>query len=57
MWILVLLAVNIHDPQDQPGKVEIQFPDQQSCQQALSTIKWQLKFKSFKVVGECKKQS
>jgi hypothetical protein len=57
MWILVLLAVNIHDLQDQPGKVEIQFPDQQTCQQALATIKWQLKFKSFKVVGECKKQS
>ena len=57
MWILLLLAVNINNPQDQPGKVEIQFPDQQSCQQALETIKWQLKFKSFKVVGECKKQS
>ena len=57
MWMLVLLAVNIHDPQDQPGKIEMQFPDQHTCQQALSTIKWQLKFKNFKVVGECKKQS
>jgi len=57
MWMLVLLAVNINDPQDQPGRVEMQFPDQPTCQAALSTIKWQLKFKSFKVVGECKKQS
>ena len=55
--MLILLAVNIHDPQDQPGRVEMLFSDQQSCQQALSTIKWQLKFKNFKVVGECKKQS
>jgi hypothetical protein len=54
---MILIAVHINDPQDQPGKIEMMFPDQQSCQQALSTIKWQLKFKSFKVVAECKKQN
>jgi 3-dehydroquinate dehydratase len=27
------------------------------CEQALSTVKWQLKFKNFKVLSECKKQS
>lgn len=57
MWLLILIAIHINDPTDQPGRVEIQFPDQKSCQQALSTMKWQLKFKSFKVVGECQKQS
>ena len=57
MWILILIAVHMNDPLDQPGRVELEFPDQQTCQQALASMKWQLKFKSFKVVGECKKQS
>ena len=56
MWLLILIAVNVNDPTDQPGKVEIYFQDQKSCQHALETIKWNLKFKSFKVVGECKKK-
>ena len=55
--MLVLLAVNINDPQDQPGRVELMFHDQKTCEQVLNTMTWQLKFKSFKVVGECKKQS
>ena len=57
MWLMILIAVHVNDPQDQPGKVELVFPDQQTCQQVLNTITWQLKFKNFKVVGECKKQS
>ena len=56
MWLLIILAVHVNDPTDIPGRAEIQFPDQKSCQQALATIKWQLKFKSFKVVGECQRQ-
>ena len=51
MWLMILIAVHINDPQDQPGKVEMQFPDQQTCQQALNTIKWQLKFKNFNWKG------
>jgi hypothetical protein len=57
MWLLILIAVQINDPSDQPGRVELQFADQKSCQQVLSTLKWQLKFKSFKIEGSCQKQS
>jgi hypothetical protein len=53
---LILTAIHINDPQDQPGRIELQFQDQKTCEQALSSLKWQLKFKNFKVVGECKKQ-
>jgi hypothetical protein len=53
---MILIAVHIHNPKDIPGKIELQFPSQQICEQALTTMKWQLKFESFKVVGECKKQ-
>jgi hypothetical protein len=56
MWLLILIAVHSNNPQDQPGKVELTFQDQQTCQQVLSTMKWQLKFSSFKIVGNCIKQ-
>ena len=55
MWLLILMAIHINDPLDQPGRVELVFHDQKTCEQVLSTMKWNLKFKSFKVVGECKK--
>jgi hypothetical protein len=57
MWILLLLAVNINNPQDVPGKVSIEFPTEQACQQAQATVTSWLKFDSFKVIAQCKKQS
>jgi hypothetical protein len=47
----------MNNPKDQPGKIELMFPNQHSCEQALSTMKYDLKFKTFKVEGECKKQN
>ena len=57
MWIMILIAVHINNPKDIPGRVEIPFPNQQMCEQALATMKWQLKFESFRVEGRCLKQS
>ena len=54
--ILIILAVNLNDSKDVPGRVELTFQDQHSCLQVLSTIKYKLKFENFKVVAECKKQ-
>jgi hypothetical protein len=47
----------MNNPKDQPGRIELMFPNQQSCEQALLTMKYELKFKNFKVIGECKKQN
>lgn len=57
MWLLIILAVHINDPNDVPGKVELHFPDQHSCESAASTMKYYLKFKSFKVEAKCQKLS
>lgn len=57
MWIMILIAVNLNNPQDQPGRVELMFPTQQSCEEAKSTMKYNLRSKSFKMVAECKKQT
>ena len=54
---MILIAVHINDPLDQPARIELTFPNQQSCEQTQSTMKYDLKFKSFKVIAECKKQN
>lgn len=56
MWILILIAMHINNPNDQPGRVELEFKDRASCEFALASMKFELKFKNFKVEGECRKQ-
>jgi hypothetical protein len=57
MWLLILIAVHINDPNDIPGRIELQFDNQKTCEHVLSTLKYDLKFKNFKVEGKCQKQS
>jgi hypothetical protein len=54
--MMILIAVHMNNPKDQPGRVELLFQDQKTCEQVLSTMKYDLKFKSFKVEGLCQKQ-
>jgi hypothetical protein len=56
MWILVIIAVHMNNPSDIPGKIWIEFSNQQECQQALNSMTSWLKFSNFKVVGECMKK-
>jgi hypothetical protein len=57
MWILILLAVNIHNPNDVPGRVSIEFATEAECVRAQSTVQSWLKFDSFRVTTKCQKQS
>jgi hypothetical protein len=54
-WILFLIVVNIYDPTDIPGRIQLEFRDQTSCEQALRTIDYWVKFPWFKVEGRCQK--
>jgi hypothetical protein len=57
MWILLILAVHINNPQDIPARVTIEFETQQDCEQAKnSTVGW-TKFDTFKIITECQKKS
>ena len=51
---MILIAVNINDPSDQPAKMSMEFPDQQSCEYAKSTLSYSIKFKNFKIEAACK---
>ncbi len=57
MWILILLAVNINNSNDIPGRIELSFKTQTECEYSLQSLEYSLKFKNFKVIGKCEKQS
>ena len=53
MWILFLIVVNIYDPSDIPGKIQLHFKDQQTCEQVLQSMTSYVKFPWFRVEGRC----
>jgi hypothetical protein len=55
MWILILLAININNPRDIPGRIELLYENENQCLYSLNTLKYELKFKNFKIEGQCKK--
>jgi len=54
-WTLILIAVNINNPNDIPGRVTIQLPNQQTCEQAQQSLTSYIKFPWFKVEARCEK--
>jgi hypothetical protein len=57
MWLLILLSVNISNPQDIPGRVTLEFETEQQCHTAKESMTYWLKFDTFKVTAECVKKS
>lgn len=57
MWLMILIAVHLKNPNDIPGKITLEFPDQNSCEQSLKSMSFWLKFDSFKVEGKCIKKN
>jgi len=53
MWTLFLIVVNIYDASDVPGRIQLQFKDQPSCEYALQTMTSYVKFPWFRVDGNC----
>lgn len=57
MWELIMLVVNIHDPTDVPGRMQLMFSTEQECVHASASLTYTVKFDWFKVTAECKKES
>ena len=57
MWILYLMVVNMFDPNDIPGRIQLQFSSHQSCEVALQNMNYWVKFPWFKVEGKCEKNT
>ena len=53
MWTLFLIVVNIYDPTDIPGRIQLQFREQAVCEQVLATMTSYVKFPWFRVEGRC----
>ena len=56
MWILILIAVSINDPKNQPGKIELTFTDQRSCETSLESMTYTLRYTQYKIQGICRKK-
>jgi hypothetical protein len=57
MWILLLIAVHINNPNDIPARIQIPFESSAACEYAKANVSYWIKFDQFKVTSECKKQS
>jgi hypothetical protein len=53
MWILLILCVNLNNPNDVPGKVLIPFDTKEKCEAAVNNSSFWIKFDSFTIKGEC----
>jgi len=57
MWILIILAINVNNPDDVPGQVTLKFQNGQQCYEALASLQYKLKFSNFYVSGKCQRSS
>ena len=57
MWLLVIMAVNVSNPNDVPGWAKIPFATEAECQQAQSRMTTWVKSKSFQIEAKCQKLS
>lgn len=57
MWVLILLAVHINNPNDIPGIIKIEFNELKECERAAASLHYWLKFESFKITAQCQKKS
>ena len=55
MWLLILIAVEMHNPNDIPAKITMQFDTQQQCEKSLQSMSYWMKFENFKIEGKCQK--
>lgn len=57
MWFLIIIAVNIQNSNDIPGKIQLQFKTQVECETALQSMTHWVKFPWFKIEGKCEKNT
>lgn len=57
MWVLFLIVVNVYDAADVPGRIQLQFRDQASCELALQSMTSWVKFPWFRVEGRCEQKN
>jgi hypothetical protein len=56
MWILLLLAINVNNPRDIPGRISLEFDSYESCIASATTLQYELKFKNFRIEAQCIKK-
>lgn len=53
MWILLLTAIHLSNPNDVPAKITIEFQTETQCLEALKTIDYKIKYSNYKIEPTC----
>lgn len=53
MWILLLTAIHLNNPNDIPAKITIEFETETQCLEALKTIDYKIKYSNYKIEPKC----
>lgn len=53
MWLLILIAVSVNNPQDVRGTISIEFPSHVACESALKSMQYSIFTKLYKMEGQC----
>jgi len=56
MWTLIIIAFNINNPNDVPARITLDMPSVHACEQTLDSMKYTLKYSSYRIEGRCQKQ-
>jgi hypothetical protein len=56
MWILMIIAVHINNPEDIPAKVSFSFETKEQCEKIVTSLDYWVKFKDFKIEASCLKR-
>lgn len=52
-WVLIIIAVSINNPADIPARLVLDMESQAQCEAIKSSMKYKIKFDSFKAVASC----
>ena len=56
MWVLIIIAININNPQDIPATITLDMPSLHVCEEVLDSLKYKIKYSSYKVEGSCQRK-
>ena len=55
-WVLILIAVKIGDPTNVPATIVLDMPSAHVCEQVLDSMRYNIKYSSYRIEGRCQKQ-
>jgi len=56
MWTLIIIAFSISNPNNIPATITLDMPNAHVCEQVLESMRYNIKYSSYRIEGKCQKQ-